>query len=137
MPYQGFHKGAKIKKMSSKLRMAEFFTTYRINHCQLSRTQSFGLIFILPLITSATNFHLWDLCPTPALTILVEPTKRAGLGRGLCCWGYETEATQTAGQRWANPEDQSRTLRRLGQYQWRVALLGPPLHPENHPNRTN
>ena len=37
---------------------------------QLSRAQFFILIFILPFITSASIFHLCDLCLTSALTIL-------------------------------------------------------------------
>ena len=31
MPYQSFHREAKIKKMSPKLKMAKFFTTYKIH----------------------------------------------------------------------------------------------------------
>ena len=31
MLYQSFHKGARIKKISSELRMAESFTAYRIH----------------------------------------------------------------------------------------------------------
>ena len=30
MPYQGFRRGAKMKKMSSKLKMAKSFTAYKI-----------------------------------------------------------------------------------------------------------
>ena len=106
-----------------------------INQCQLSRTQSFGLIFILPPITLAPSSHLWDLRPTSALTILVGPIKKAGPERVLCRWGHETEATQTTGRKQASPKDQGGTLRRLGQHWWRIALPGPRLRPGNYPDR--
>ena len=108
------------------------------NQFQLSKTQSFVIIFILPPITPTPSFHLWYLCPTLASTILKWPTKRASLRRALCHWRYKTEATQTAGQRQASSKAQGWSTiwpAGLRQYQWGFVPPGPPLHCGNYSDR--
>ena len=97
---QGFFKKAKIRRMGSELRMAEFLLLSKFtDQFQLSKTQSFCLIFIFPPITSAPSSYLWNLCLTPASTILEYFMKKAGPKRALYCRWHKIEATQTAGQR--------------------------------------